>query len=241
MTVATEEQVHIENTTLPLQMDGVVQEYGVGEARVVAVRDASLRIERGEVVVLCGQSGAGKSSLLQIAGCLAEPTRGTVRVDGDNVIGIGAKRRADLRRRRIGYVFQEYNLLSVLTAQENVALPLELEGAREARSRALTALEELGVDRLADRYPGEMSGGQRQRVAIARALIGPRRLVIADEPTGALDSAASQAVREALVARAREHGAGVLVGTHDQEWLALADRVLVIRDGVLGPARGDML
>ncbi|WP_017568979.1 ABC transporter ATP-binding protein [Nocardiopsis halotolerans] len=136
-------------------------------------------------------------------------------------------------------MFQEYNLLSVLTAQENVALPLELDGTREARQRARAALDELGVAELADRYPEQMSGGQRQRVAIARALIGSRRLVVADEPTGALDSASSGAVREALVARAREHGAGVLVGTHDQEWFPLADRVLVMRDGVLSPATGD--
>ncbi|WP_435107016.1 ABC transporter ATP-binding protein [Nocardiopsis synnemataformans] len=222
-------------------MNEVVREYGAGEARVVAVREASLRIERGEVVVVYGQSGAGKSSLLQIAGCLQEPTRGTVRVDGEDVTGTSAKRRADLRRRRIGYVFQEYNLLSVLTAQENVALPLELQGTRGARQHTLAALEELGVAELTDRYPEEMSGGQRQRVAIARALIGPRRLVVADEPTGALDSASSRAVREALVARAREHGAGVLVGTHDQEWSALADRVMVMRDGVLAPARGGVL
>lgn len=220
-------------------MNGVIREYGAGQAQVMAVREASLRITRGEIVVVCGQSGAGKSSLLQIAGCLAEPTRGAVRVDGDDVTGINAKRRADLRRRRIGYVFQEYNLVSVLTAQENVALPLELDGTRGARRRARAALDELGIAELADRYPEQMSGGQRQRVAIARALIGSRRLVVADEPTGALDSESSRAVREALVARAREHGAGVLVGTHDQEWFPLADRVLVMRDGVLSPVAGD--
>ncbi|WP_051415547.1 ABC transporter ATP-binding protein [Nocardiopsis sp. CNT312] len=234
-------QVRIENTTPALDMEGVVREHGVGQVQVTAVREASLRISRGEVVVVYGPSGAGKSSLLQIAGCLSEPTRGAVRVDGNDVVGIGAKRRADLRLRSIGYVFQEYNLLSVLTALENTALPLEIEGTRRARQRALTALEELGIAELADRYPGQMSGGQRQRVAIARALIGSRRLVVADEPTGALDSVSSRAVRDALVGRAREHGAGVLIGTHDQQWSTLADRVLVMRDGVLGQDRKDPL
>ena len=186
--------------TAMLELRQVSKTYGEGAAEVHALRAVDLSVAAGEMVAIMGPSGSGKSSLLTIAGSLEEPSEGEVLVDGTSLAGRSRKDRARLRRRSIGFVFQDFNLLAGLTAAENVAMPLELDGtpARQARSRAMTALEELGVDERADRYPDDLSGGERQRVAIARAVVGDRRLLLADEPTGALDSINSESVMRLL-------------------------------------------
>jgi putative ABC transport system ATP-binding protein len=179
-----------------------------------------------------GQSGSGKSTLLTIAGSLADPTSGEVLVGGARLATMSRNGRARLRRRSIGYVFQDFNLLPGLTAAENVALPLELDGlaARKARDVGVAALEELGLGGQASRFPDELSGGERQRVAIARAVVGERQLILADEPTGALDSVSGEAVMRLVRAACRRGVAGVVV-THDAQLASWADRVVFLRDG----------
>ncbi|MEV8377219.1 ABC transporter ATP-binding protein [Kribbella sp. NPDC056861] len=209
--------------------------HGTGEQAVHALRGVDLSVAAGELVAVMGPSGSGKSTLLTCAGGLDRPTSGEILVDGNDLATLGAKAVAALRRRRIGYVFQDFNLIPALTAAENVMLPLELDGtrARTARKYAEAALTEVAIPELADRFPDEMSGGQRQRVAIARAIVGERRILLADEPTGALDSETGEAVLQLLRDRCDQHGvAGVLV-THDARHAAWADRVVYLRDGVL--------
>ena len=215
-----------------LQLTAVVRVHGAGEAAVRALDGIDLRVEPGELVAVMGPSGSGKSTLLHLAGGLDAPTSGAVVVEGTVLGGLSVKALARLRRRSIGYVFQDLNLVPALTAAENVALPRELDGVRgrTARREALQALEEVGIVDLADRFPDDMSGGQQQRVAIARALVGERRLVLADEPTGALDSTTGEAVMALLRARCDAGAAGVLV-THDARHAAWADRVVFLRDG----------
>jgi putative ABC transport system ATP-binding protein len=217
-----------------LELRGVHRTHGAGEAAVYALRGVSLTVSAGELVAVMGPSGSGKSTLLALAGGLDRPTDGEVVVEGESLGGLSARDLARLRRRRIGYVFQDLNLLGSLTAVENVALPLELDGVgvRAARRSALAALAEVDVAGLADRFPDQMSGGQQQRVAIARALVGERRLVLADEPTGALDSQAGEAVLHLLRRRVDAGAAGVLV-THEARHAGWADRVVFLRDGVL--------
>ncbi len=173
-----------------LRLDTVTRVHGQGATEVVALRQVSFAAHPGELVAIMGPSGSGKSTLLTLAGGLDQPTEGTVSVEGVDLAAVGNKGRARMRRTSIGYVFQDFNLIPALTAAENVALPRELDGerSRAARRVARAALEEVGIGELADRFPDEMSGGQQQRVAIARAIVGERRLILADEPTGALDT-----------------------------------------------------
>jgi putative ABC transport system ATP-binding protein len=215
-----------------LQLTAVTRVHGQGEAAVRALDGIDLRVDAGELVAVMGPSGSGKSTLLHLAGGLDAPTDGAVVVEGTVLGGLSAKELARLRRRSIGYVFQDLNLLPALTAAENVALPRELDGvrARAARREALAALEEVGIGELGHRFPDDMSGGQQQRVAIARALIGDRRLVLADEPTGALDSTTGEAVMALLRQRCDAGAAGMLV-THDARHAAWADRIVFLRDG----------
>ncbi|WP_406036812.1 ABC transporter ATP-binding protein [Micromonospora sp. NBC_00898] len=217
-----------------LELRDVHRTHGAGEAAVHALRGVSLTIRPGELVAVMGPSGSGKSTLLSLAGGLDRPTAGEVLVEGAALGGLDRRELARLRRRRIGYVFQDLNLLGSLTAAENVALPLELDGTgvRQARKLALAALAEVDLTGLGDRFPDQMSGGQQQRVAIARALVGERRLVLADEPTGALDSQAGEAVLHLLRRRVDAGAAGVLV-THEARHAGWADRVVFLRDGVL--------
>ncbi|MET7469466.1 ABC transporter ATP-binding protein [Micromonospora sp. NPDC005686] len=217
-----------------LELRDVRRTHGAGEAAVHALRGVSLTVRAGELVAVMGPSGSGKSTLLALAGGLDRPTGGEVVVEGEALVGLSARGLARLRRRRIGYVFQDLNLLGSLTAVENVALPLELDGTgvRAARQLALAALREVDLEDLADRFPDQMSGGQQQRVAIARALVGERRLVLADEPTGALDSQTGEAVLHLLRRRVDAGAAGVLV-THEARHAGWADRVVFLRDGVM--------
>ncbi|WP_405448321.1 ABC transporter ATP-binding protein [Streptomyces erythrochromogenes] len=215
-----------------LQLERLVRTHGSGATEVHALRGIDLAVYPGELVAVMGPSGSGKSTLLTLAGGLDVPTGGRVLVEGTDITAAGRKQLAALRRRSIGYVFQDYNLIPALTAAENVALPLELDGtsARKARAAALAALAEMNLGVLADRFPDEMSGGQQQRVAIARALVGDRRLVLADEPTGALDSETGESVLGLLRSRCDAGAAGVLV-THEPRFAAWADRVVFLRDG----------
>jgi len=218
--------------TSALDLRQVSKIYGSGPSEVHALREVGLSVERGELVAVMGPSGSGKSTLLTIAGSLEEATSGEVLVDGVDLATVSRSDQARMRRRAIGYVFQDFNLLPGLTAVENVTLPLELDGvrAKTARAAGLTALDELDVAERADRYPDELSGGERQRVAIARAIVGKRGLLLADEPTGALDSMNGEAVMRLLRAATHNGVAGVVV-THEAQLASWADRVVFLRDG----------
>jgi putative ABC transport system ATP-binding protein len=220
--------------TCALELLHVSKIYGSGPTEVHALSDVDLAVERGELVAVMGPSGSGKSTLLTIAGSLETPTGGQVLVDGVDVATVTRSDRAKMRRRSIGYVFQDFNLLPGLTALENVTLPLELDGVgtKGARATGLEAMAELDVAENADRYPDELSGGERQRVAIARAIVGERGLLLADEPTGALDSVNGESVMRLLRAATQRGVAGVVV-THEAHLASWADRVVFIRDGHL--------
>lgn len=215
-----------------LRLDGVSMHYGRGETAVTALVGIDLAVRRGELVAVMGASGSGKSTLLTIAGGLTPPTSGEVIVDGHWLSQLSARQLATLRRRSLGFVFQDFNLIPSLTAIENVALPLELDGwkTRKARRPALDALGVVDLADRADRYPSDLSGGQQQRVAIARAVVGGRSLILADEPTGALDSATGEVVLKMLRGRV-DAGAGGILVTHDARHAAWADRIVFLRDG----------
>jgi putative ABC transport system ATP-binding protein len=218
-----------------LELQNVAKSYGTGEAKVHALHDISLTVDQGEMVAVMGPSGSGKSTFLTIAGTLEVPTSGEVLIGGGQVRTLSRGARARLRRRIIGYVFQDFNLLPGLTAAENVSLPLELDGvsARKARVAALQALDGLGLKGREKHYPDQLSGGERQRVAIARAMIGQRQLLLADEPSGALDSANGEAVMRLLHHACKDAGMATVVVTHDAQLAAWADRVVFLRDGRL--------
>jgi len=215
-----------------LELRGVSKVYGEGRAEVHALVDVSMAVQAGSLIAVMGPSGSGKSTLLTIAGSLEEPTSGVVLIEGTPLSGMSRDERASIRRHKIGYVFQDFNLLAGLTALENATLPLELDGvtARRARPVGMDALERLGIVDKADRYPDELSGGERQRVAIARAIVGDRHLLLADEPTGALDTVNGEAVMQVLRAACRDGVAGVVV-THDAQLASWADRIIFLRDG----------
>ena len=215
-----------------LRLDGVSMQYGTGETAVTALAGVDLAVHSGELVAIMGASGSGKSTLLTIAGGLTTPTSGEVIVEGTWLSTMSAAGIAALRRRTLGFVFQDFNLIPALTALENVTLPLELDGWKRRRSNsagrdALDAVELL--DR-ADRYPDDLSGGQQQRVAIARAIVGGRRIILADEPTGALDSTTGEVVLR-MLRRRIDAGAGGILVTHDARHAAWADRIVFLRDG----------
>ncbi|MFC9129145.1 ABC transporter ATP-binding protein [Streptomyces sp. NPDC057099] len=222
-----------------LVLDGVTRRYRSGEVEVQAVRGVSLTAREGTLTAVMGPSGCGKSTLLTMAGGLQPPDTGTVMVAG---VRIDTLAEADLyqhRRRHIGYVFQDYNLVRILSVAENVALPAELDGMsrRKARAQAREALASVGMEEYADRYPDSLSGGQQQRVALARAFSGGRGLILADEPTGALDSDSAAQVLDSLQSLVRS-GATCVIVTHDEAVAARADRVVRMRDGVVGEDTG---
>jgi putative ABC transport system ATP-binding protein len=218
-----------------LEMIDVVKSFGRGPTETRALSGVSLQIEPAEFVAIMGPSGCGKSTLLHLAGGLEEPSAGRVLVDGRDVSELGANQRADLRRRDVGYVFQRLNLIPALTAVENVMLPLELDGVgvRQARQRAIEALYMTGLSHHLDRYPDDFSGGQQQRIAIARSIVGTRRLLLADEPTGSLDTMSSDEVIELLSGLPGSHGTAVVLVTHEPRFASWADRVLFMRDGLI--------
>jgi putative ABC transport system ATP-binding protein len=215
-----------------LEMHQVSKSYGEGAGEVHALRAVDLMVEAGELVAVMGPSGSGKSTMLTIAGSLEQPTRGEVLVGGAALSEMSRDDRAQLRRRSIGYVFQDFNLLAGLTAVENVTLPLELDGiaVKVARIAGMRALEELGLSDRASHFPDDLSGGERQRVAIARAVVGDRHLLLADEPSGALDSVNGEGVMR-LIRSACQRGVAGVVVTHDAQLASWADRVVFLRDG----------
>ena len=222
-----------------LELIDVVKSYGAGPTEVRALTGVSLSVAPGQFVALRGPSGCGKSTLLHLAGGLEEPSAGRVVVGGRDLHALNAVERAALRRRDVGYVFQRLNLVPGLTAVENVMLPLELDGIgrRQARQRSLDALAAVGLDHHLDRYPDDFSGGQQQRIAIARAVVGTRRLLLADEPTGSLDTRTGEAVIELLASLPGSTGTAVVLVTHEPRFAALADRVVSLRDGrIVGAA-----
>jgi putative ABC transport system ATP-binding protein len=217
-----------------LRLRGVSKTYLDGADKVHALRDVDLSVDPGRMVAVMGPSGSGKSTLLTIAGALESPTAGEVLVAGHSLSAMSRDDRSRLRRRAIGYVFQDFNLMPGLTAAENVALPLELDGtsAGKARAAGLRALEELGLADRASRFPDQLSGGERQRVAIARALVGRPAVVLAAEPTGNLDSVTGQGV-VALLHELNADGVTIVVITHDERIAAAMRRRVEIQDGVI--------
>jgi putative ABC transport system ATP-binding protein len=215
-----------------LELRGVSKVYGEGPTEVHALSDIDLSVEAGALVAVMGASGSGKSTLLTIAGSLEDPTSGEVHVSGEVLSKMSRNERARMRRRSIGFVFQDYNLLAGLSAVENVSLPMELDGipAKKAQATGMAALEELGLADRATHFPDELSGGERQRVSIARAVVGERHLLLADEPSGALDSTNGEAVMRLVLAACRRGVAAVVV-THDAQLASWADRVVFLRDG----------
>lgn len=216
-----------------LSFRSVVKSFGAGSTEVRALTEIDLDIGRGEFVAIMGPSGCGKSTLLHLAGALERPNAGRVEVDGVDLSDLSAVEAADLRRRDIGYVFQALNLIPSLTALENVMLPLELDGIarRKAKGVAADSLARVGITEQIDRYPDDFSGGQQQRIAIARAIIGNRRLLLADEPTGALDTANADQVVDLLGDLARDYGVTVVMVTHEPRFASATDRVVFLRDG----------
>ncbi len=229
-----------------IRIEDLVRTYAVGQMRVHALRGISLRIERGEFVAIMGPSGSGKSTLMNTLGCLDAPTKGRYLLDGTDVRSHSDDELADLRNRKIGFVFQGFNLVSKLTALANVELPLAYAGLprRERRRRALRALESVGMADRVDHSSTELSGGQQQRVAIARAIVTNPALTLADEPTGNLDSHSSAEVL-GIFERLNRHGRTVVMITHEDEVASHAGRLIrladgrVVADGAVGEERGD--
>jgi putative ABC transport system ATP-binding protein len=215
-----------------LELRDISKVYGEGAGEVHALDRIDLSVDAGSLVAVMGASGSGKSTLLTIAGSLEDPTSGEVYVDGRSLSSLSRNGKARLRRQSIGYVFQDYNLLAGLSAVENVSLPLELDGvgARKAQATAMESLEDLGLADRSDRFPDQLSGGERQRVAIARAVVGGRKLLLADEPSGALDSTNAEAVMRLILA-ACHRGLAAIVVTHDAQLASWADRIVFLRDG----------
>jgi putative ABC transport system ATP-binding protein len=219
-----------------LSVQNVSRIYGQGAGRVVALENVSLRVQPGQVTLILGPSGSGKTTLLSILGCLLRPTSGRVLVNGSDAGLLSDAELSGLRREQIGYVFQSFNLLSFLTVRQNVEVVLNLNGTggAAARERAEDLLHQVGLGHRLNFSPDKLSGGERQRVAIARALANDPALILADEPTGNLDSKTGRAVVDLLARLARERGRGVVIVTHDTRILDAADRVFYLADGVLG-------
>jgi len=214
-----------------VELRAVAKTHGAGDGRVTALDGVTLAFEAGAATAIMGPSGSGKTTLLQCAAGLDRPDRGSVRLGDAELTGLGERALARLRRRRVGFVFQAFNLLPSLTAEQNVALPLRLAGERPRRRDVRAALDRVGLADRARHRPAQLSGGQQQRVAIARALIGDPEVIFADEPTGALDRASARDVLALLRAAVDEQGRTLVVVTHDPVVAAHADRVVFLADG----------
>jgi putative ABC transport system ATP-binding protein len=224
-----------------MQASGVAKVLGDGVAQVRALKGVNLELRGGELALLMGPSGSGKTTLLSILGCMLSPTEGTVRIRGDSIAGKEPEDLAKLRREHIGFVFQSYHLFPTLTAADNVRLALDVRGENGANARAKTkaALEKVGLASKGINYPRQLSGGEQQRVAIARAVVGDPSVILADEPTAALDSENGMAIMGILSEIARDPRRGVLVVTHDSRLIPFADRIVYIEDGrIVGEEKG---
>ena len=227
--------MHAVERTPSLELVDVVKRFGSGETEVRALTDVNLTVLPGEFVAVMGSSGSGKSTLLHLGGGLERPTAGRVVVEGDDLDALDAVGLAALRRRKVGLVFQRLNLVPTLTAVENVMLPLELDGVpiKRARAQAMDVLRLVDVDVPPHRFPDDLSGGQQQRVAIARAIVGERSLLLADEPTGALDTVTADMVIELMATLVSERNCSLVLVTHEPRFASWADRIVRMRDGML--------
>lgn len=216
-----------------IEIKGLFKDYGVNGVTVKALRGVDVAFEEGEFTAIVGPSGSGKSTLLHLIGCLDTPTAGDILIEEENVASLSYSELSGLRREKIGFIFQAYNLIPVLTSLENVAFPLTLlgESVREVRQKARQALASVGLDGLENRKPKELSGGQQQRVAIARALIKKPRLILADEPTANLDSKTGSEILDLMLTLNQEAGATFLFSTHDRMVMEFARRVVRLHDG----------
>jgi len=221
--------------TVALSARSVAKSYGQGAGAVHALRGVDLDVRAGEVLAMMGPSGSGKTTLLSIMGAILRATSGSVKIDGREIVGLPERALPAVRLEHVGFVFQGFNLFPALTAAENVALALDVRGQRgaSARRRAEQALSDVGLADRAGHYPADLSGGQKQRVAIARALVGEPGIILADEPTAALDSHSGRLVMSLLRRLATERGRAVVVVTHDARTLGYADRTVHIEDGLL--------
>lgn len=218
-----------------LEAASVVKELGFGAIKVRALKGVNLKLNAGELTLLMGPSGSGKTTLLSILGCIMSPTSGTLTVADHPTSGLSPEQLADLRRRHVGFVFQSYNLFPTLTAEENVRIALDVRGDKgsEAKVRAQRALQQVGLGHRLKSYPGNMSGGEQQRVAVARAIVGSPSVILADEPTAALDSENGVAVMQLLSDIAKDKSRAVLAVTHDPRTIPFANRILRIEDGMI--------
>ena len=213
-----------------IELENIAKIYDIGEVKVNALDNVSFRCEKGEVVSIMGPSGSGKSTLLNILGCLDKPTSGSYSLEGQDVSSLSDNQLAAIRNRKLGFVFQSYNLLPKMTALENVELPMVYAGQGHRRERALEALESVGIGNRARHHPSEMSGGEQQRVAIARCLINNPLVILADEPTGNLDTHSSQNIMAVLLEQSKK-GITIIVVTHEEDIAAYTQRTIYLRDG----------
>jgi putative ABC transport system ATP-binding protein len=216
-----------------IEVEHLSRTFTIGDLTVPALKDVTLNIARGDFVAIMGPSGSGKSTLMNILGCLDKPTAGSYRLDGINVEEMDRDQLAEIRNREIGFVFQQFNLLARTSAIENVELPLlyTAEAAGDPRGRAMRALEAVGLAERADHHPNQLSGGQQQRVAIARALVNDPQMILADEPTGALDTRTSIEIMAIFQRLNRKHGISTMIVTHEPDIAAYANRNVYFRDG----------
>lgn len=231
--------MNIEGTAATLQVEGLTKHYGSGATQVAAVKGVSLSVDKGQVVLIMGPSGSGKTTLLSMLGALLRPSQGSIRLNGTLLTALSERELPRFRLREFGFIFQDFNLLSSLSALENVALVAELAGAKrgEARARAAAILGELRLEKRLQARPFQLSGGEKQRVAVARALVNDPSLILADEPTANLDSSTGHEVSKLLRHIAKERGKSVLIVSHDVRIQDIADRVLWLEDGEFKEAR----
>ena len=216
-----------------LRAENLVKTYGSGETAVNALNDVSLEVKKGEFVAVVGQSGSGKSTLLHLLGAMDFPTSGCLTVDGEDVFSLKGEALAEFRRRKVGFVFQFFNLLPVMTAKENIIIPLSLDGKMPDNDYLKELAETMGISDRLGHYPHQLSGGQQQRVAIARAMITKPAVILADEPTGNLDSASGKEILALLKATIKKYDQTLILITHDSSVAAEADRIITIKDGKL--------